>query len=220
MWCCDRLPATRGRDDLPVLVGLFASLPAGTVSVETFEIRVISLNDKQALVDAFERLSEESRYRRFLAPRGRLSDAELRYFSEVDHHDHEALVAVNPQSGQGVGVARYVRYKHDPSVAELAVAGLDDWQGQGIGSRLTAALADRARAEGIRSFSALVLADNQRALNLLDDLGPTRVVHSELGKVELTVALPERGLGRLSRLLRAVAREDIKALAHGDRPNG
>ena len=220
MWCCDRLPANRGRDDLPVLVGLFASLPAGMVSVETFEIRVISPNDKQGLVDGFERLSEESRYRRFLAPRGRLSDTELRYFSEVDHHDHEALVAVNPQSGQGVGVARYVRDKHDPSVAELAVAVVDDWQGQGIGSRLTAALADRARAEGIRSFSALVLADNQRALNLLDDLGPTRVVHSELGKVELTVALPERGLGRLSRLLRAVAREDIRALAHGDRPNG
>jgi Acetyltransferase (GNAT) family len=90
-------------------------------------------------------------------------------------------------------VARCVRYKHDPSVAELAVAAVDDWQGQGIRSRLTAALADRARAEGIRSFSALVVADNQRALNLLDDLGPTRVVHSELGKVELIVALPEPG---------------------------
>jgi GNAT superfamily N-acetyltransferase len=172
VWCRDRLPATRGRDDLPVLVGLFAGLPAGMVSVEMFEIRVISPDDKQGLVDGFERLSEESRYRRFLAPRGRLSDAELRYFSEVDHDDHEALVAVNPQSGQGVGVARYVRDKHDPSVAELAVAVVDDWQWQGIGSRLTAALADRARAEGIRSFSALMLADNQRALNLLDDLGP------------------------------------------------
>ena len=113
-------------------------------------------------------------------------------------------------------MARYVRDKHNPSVAELAVAVVDDWQGQGIGSRLTAALADRARAEGIRSFSALVLADNQRALNVLDELGPTRVVHSEPGKVEVTVDLPERGLGRLSRLLRAVAREDIKALAHGD----
>jgi hypothetical protein len=78
VWCCGRLPATRGRDDLPVLVGLFASLPAGVVSVETFEIRVISPNDQQGLVDGFERLSEEPRDRRFLAPGGRLSDAELR----------------------------------------------------------------------------------------------------------------------------------------------
>ena len=100
MCCCDRLPPTRGPDDLRVLVGLFASLPAAMVSVETFEIRVISPNDKQGLVDGFERLSEESRYRRFLAPRGRLSDAELRYFSEVDHHDHEALVVSIPRAGK------------------------------------------------------------------------------------------------------------------------
>jgi hypothetical protein len=59
-----------------------------------------------------------------------------------------------------------------------------------------------------------VLADNAVALNLLDELGSVRVVHREFGTVELTVDLPERGLGHLPRLLRAVARGDIKALAH------
>jgi hypothetical protein len=79
---------------------------------------------------------------------------------------------------------------------------------------LTAELADRARAEGITSFTALVLADNEVALNLLAELGSMRVVHREFGTVELTVELPERGLGHLPRLLRAVARGDIRALAH------
>jgi len=51
VWCRDRLPATRGRDESASARGLFASLPARMVSVETFEIRVISPNDKQGLVD-------------------------------------------------------------------------------------------------------------------------------------------------------------------------
>jgi hypothetical protein len=59
-----------------------------------------------------------------------------------------------------------------------------------------------------------VLADNELALNLLAELGTVQVLHREFGTVELTVDLPKRGLGHLPRLLRAVARGDIKALAH------
>jgi GNAT superfamily N-acetyltransferase len=168
-------------------------------------------------VEAFERLSDRSRYRRFLSPHDRLSATELRYFTEVDHHDHEALVAVDPDTNEGVGVARFVRSKTDPSVAELAVAVVDDWQGQGVGSRLAAALVARARAEGITGFTALVLADNQLMLNLLADLGRVRVVHSEGGTVELTVELPETDLGHLRRLLRALARGDILPIRAGSR---
>jgi hypothetical protein len=59
-------------------------------------VRPIEPGDKAGLAAAFERLSDESRYRRFLSPHGRLSQAELRYLTEVDHHDHEALVALDP----------------------------------------------------------------------------------------------------------------------------
>lgn len=183
-------------------------------TAETLLIRPISPDDRQQFVDAFERLSDRSHYQRFLTPRRHLSASQVRYLTEIDHHDHEALVAVDRQSGTGVGVARYIRLKTDPCVAELAVTVVGDWQGQGVGGRLTEELADRARAEGITSFTALVLADNELALNLLDELGSVRVVHREFGTVELTVELPERGLGHLRRLLRAVARGDIKALAH------
>jgi GNAT superfamily N-acetyltransferase len=183
-------------------------------STDTLLIRPISPDDKQQLVEGFQRLGERSRYRRFLSPHEHLSEAELRYFTEVDHHDHEALIAIDSDSREGVGVARYVRSKIEPSTAELAVAVVDDWQGRGVGGRLAAALADRARAEGITSFTALVLADNQLMLNLLRDLGRVRVIHSELGTVELTVDLPETGLGHLPRLLGAVARGDVRARGH------
>ena len=173
------------------------------------EIRPIEPDDKQAMVAAFERLSDESRYRRFMNPHGRLSAAELRYFTEVDHHDHEALVAVDPRTQEGVGVARYIRSHDDPAVAELAVAVIDEWQGRGVGSRLVAALARRALEEGVTRFSAYVLADNELMLNLLRDLGTVKVLHQELGTVELTVELSESGIDRIKRLLAAVARGEI-----------
>lgn len=177
-------------------------------------IRPISPEDREQFVEGFERLGQRSRYRRFLSPHERLSPAELRYLIEVDHHDHEALVAIDPETNEGVGVARFVRSKTDPSVAELAVAVVDDWQGQGVGSRLVGALADRARAEAISSFSALVLADNELMLNLLRDLGRVRIVHAELGTVELIVELAETGLGHLTPLLRRIASGEITPLGH------
>jgi GNAT superfamily N-acetyltransferase len=184
----------------------------GATSAEALEIRPISPDDKEALSEAFGHLGERSRYRRFLAPHGRLTPRELCYFTEVDHHDHEALVAVDPHTSEGVGVARYVRSNDDPRVAELAVAVVDDWQRQGVGGRLAGALADRAREEGITKFTALVLADNALSLNLLRDLGTVHVAHQEHGCVELTVELPEKGLGQLVQLLRSVARRELHAL--------
>lgn len=178
----------------------------------TIEIRPIEPDDKEALARAFDRLSERSRYRRFLSPRGPLTAAELRYFTEVDHRNHEALVAVDPDSGDGVGVARFVRSPDNDKVAEMAVAVADNWQGHGVGSRLTAALAKRARQEGISSFTALALAENDAMLGLLEELGEVHTGPTRLGTVELWVQLPEAGVGRLERLIRAVARGDVTVL--------
>jgi GNAT superfamily N-acetyltransferase len=181
-----------------------------SATAETLEIRPISPTDKAALTLGFGRLSPESRYRRFLSPHDNLSLSELRYFTEVDHHDHEALVALDPETGEGVGVARYVRSPDDPSVAELAVAVIDDWQCRGVGTVLVTALAERAREEGISSFTGLVLADNQAMLNLLGELGEVEVSDPDAGAVQVKVELAEAGLGRLRALLRAVARGEVR----------
>jgi RimJ/RimL family protein N-acetyltransferase len=182
------------------------------VGTRRVHIRPIEPDDKDALARGFERLSERSRYRRFLSPRGPLTEAELRYFTEVDHHDHEALVAVDPETGEGVGVARFVRSTEEPKVAELAVAVVDDWQGHGVGSLLAAELAKRARDEGITCFTALALAENDAMLGILEELGQVRAGPTQLGTVELAVDLPDEGISRLRRLLRAVARGDITVL--------
>src|SRR5262249_4516593 len=82
----------------------------------------------------FARLSPESRRLRFLRRKDALTPAELRYFTDVDHHDHEALGALDHTGGRGVGIARYVRDSGDPHSAEIAVTVVDDWQGRGLGT--------------------------------------------------------------------------------------
>jgi GNAT superfamily N-acetyltransferase len=156
-------------------------------------VRPIEPSDKQLLQAAFEGLGEESRYRRFLHPVKWLSEHELAYFTEVDHYDHEALLAVGPHGTEPVGVARYVRLP-EPEVAEVAIAVVDDWHGRGVGTLLLQELVGRARAAGICRFRATCLADNAEVLDLLGRLGTTRVDHPEPGLAELDIDLPTAGM--------------------------
>jgi RimJ/RimL family protein N-acetyltransferase len=169
-------------------------------------VRPIEPSDKPALLDAFEQLSERSRYERFLSPLDHLSPSMLRYFTEVDHHDHEALVALDPRTGGLIGVARYVRDEDDPHVAEAAITVADDWHGRGVGTLLLRDLAERARHEHIRRFTALVLARNEDMLDMLHRLGPCRLVDRQQGTVEIEAELPHAGTGEhLRGLLRLAA---------------
>lgn len=176
-------------------------------------VRPISTQDAEPLRAGFERLSEESRYRRFLAPMQSLTGPMLRYLTDVDHHSHEALVAVAPD-GTLIGVARFVRRPSDPEVAEVAVTVADDHQGHGLGTALLGLLADRARAEGIRRFTALMLASNREMLELIEELGPARTIEQAAGTVELEITLPPHGTGpHLGTLLRGSASGRYRVIA-------
>jgi acetyltransferase len=130
-------------------------------------IRPIRATDKALLAAGLTRLSETSRQRRFLGPKPRLSSAELRYLTEVDGHDHYAVVAVTPDAGDIVASARWVRLPSDPEAAEAAIVVCDDLQGRGLGKELARMLADAARVEGIRRIHATMLSDNPPALALM-----------------------------------------------------
>jgi RimJ/RimL family protein N-acetyltransferase len=134
-------------------------------------IRPVQGTDAPLLADGFTRLSARSRQMRFLRTKNELSPAELRYFTEIDHHDHEALGAVDRANGRGVGVARYVRSAQDARSAEIAVTVVDEWQGRGLGTELLAQLSERACEEGIRKFTALVAADNVAVAGLARSVG-------------------------------------------------
>lgn len=183
--------------------------PIELASGRRIHIRPLGPGDRRALAHGFERLGPQSRYMRFFAPVARLSESQLEYLTDIDHHDHEALVAVEEESNGGVGVARYVRIGE--ALAEPAVAVADDWQRMGVGTLLLDRLADRAREEGIRTFSAHVLADNAGALALLERLGEAEVVNRG-GEVEVQIELRDRrgAVGSLHRLLRHAAEESLR----------
>jgi GNAT superfamily N-acetyltransferase len=168
-------------------------------------VRPIRPEDRDAIVKAFGRLSEQSRYQRFMTAIDELSPSQLSYLTDVDHHDHEALVAFDPESGDGVGVARFVRLADDTS-AEAAVTVIDEWQGRGLGIALTNLLAERARDEGVTKFTALLLASNDQMHDVLASLGPSKVLSRSAGTVEVEVDIPERGIGdHMAGVLRVVA---------------
>jgi RimJ/RimL family protein N-acetyltransferase len=149
-------------------------------------LRPIRPDDKRLLADGMRHLSEQSVYQRFLGPKRRLTPGELRYLTEVDFRDHVAFVAVRPEAPDVlVGVGRWVRSRHDPEVAEIAFVVSDDLQRQGLGTALGQALADAARARGVRRFVATMLPHNLAAHRLFARVAQHRKVHSSGGVHEL-----------------------------------
>jgi len=141
-------------------------------------------SDGELLRRLFYRLSPETIYRRFLSPIVRPEQARPERLLDVDHHDREAVVAV--QDGELVGVARYFR-RPGTNSAELAVVVADQWQGQGIGTRLLGSLRELAKAEGIERFTLTMQADNRAVLALVRRFWPAPALTIDHGVYEATV---------------------------------
>jgi RimJ/RimL family protein N-acetyltransferase len=180
-------------------------------------VRALRPDDAPALAEGFEQLSETSRYRRFFTAKPHLSEESLAFLTAVDHHDHEALVAVAPGSGQLLGVARFVRNPQEPDRAEVAVTVTDSWQRRGLGTALLRELAQRAAEEGIRYFTAEILAENQPMLTLAGRLADTETTHegsTVSALIDLTKATEQPGTSGYGYydLLRAAARGEFIGL--------
>ncbi|MEZ4267378.1 MAG: GNAT family N-acetyltransferase [Myxococcota bacterium] len=157
-------------------------------------LRLIRASDKRLLVRALGKLSPESQYRRFLTAKARLTDAELRYLTEVDGVRHLAIGAARLDSRgrerEGVGVARYIVLPGETEIAEAAVTIIDTAQGVGLGRLLLRRLADAARSHGVTHFRATVLATNLPMRRLLEDVAQGSIVVAQDGAlVELDVPI-------------------------------
>lgn len=165
-------------------------------------LRVVRPSDSPLFADGFERLSPESRYRRFLGPKKALSPAEVRYFSNCDGVNHFAIGAVVERadgSEEGAGVARFVRFSRNPLAAEAALTVIDARQHNGLGYLLTSRLFSAATERGIRELQFHVLTTNQPMLRLLRKLGqPTEHrVDPEFDGDVLTIAVQVQGIAPL-----------------------
>ena len=136
-------------------------------------LRHVRPDDKELLRRGFAETSPESRYSRFFTAKLSLSERELRYLTEVDGVDHVALGAAEVDEDgteRGLGVARFVRDREDPTVAEPAVAVIDRAQGKGLGTLLLRRLTEEAAERGIERFHCEVLAANVASQHMLRDI--------------------------------------------------
>lgn len=155
------------------------------------EIRALRPDDLAGLRESARRMSPETIYRRFFAPKRSLTEKEIDFYLNVDFTSHVALVAVLEESGrpQIVGGGRYIA--SGPGRAEVAFAVDDPHQGLGIATRIMRHLVAIARTNGIGQLTAEVLAGNGPMLKVFERSGLAATTRREGGVLHVTLDLKE-----------------------------
>jgi len=138
-------------------------------------LRPIRADDKQRLINGFNRLTGNSIYFRFFSDKKTLSQKELEYFTEVDFEHHIAIVAtlLNNNEEEIIGVGRYVELEDTVTdkAAEVALAIDDEHQHLGLGTLLFEHLVRIAQNNKISTFVADVLLENKQMLEIFEHSG-------------------------------------------------
>ena len=165
-------------------------LPGG----ERIRLRLIQPEEKGRVLAAFRQLSAESRAGRFLGGEQGLSEAELRYFTEIDQVDHFAIGAVEldarGRERDGVAVGRFVRLSGEPPCAEVVIAIADRLQVKGLGMLLLKRLAEAAQERGFERLRFEYRADNFGMHKLIQHAGRIVERQSSAGVIAVAIELP------------------------------
>jgi acetyltransferase len=148
----------------------------------TAMVRPIKPEDEALETRFVDGLSAQSRYQRFLNQMAHLPPLLLARFTHIDYDREMALVALAPDSGEFIGVARYAPNTGRDSAgfalattAEFALTVADAWQGRGLGHALLEKLIACARAAGYTALDGIILAANSDMLELVAQLGFVRM---------------------------------------------
>jgi len=141
-------------------------------SGEAITIRPIRPADADIEREFIEGLSPRSSHLRFMGGVRRASDEMVRYFTDIDYVRHMALIATLPEDGRErqVAVGRYFTLE-DGQSCEFALVVADTWQGKGIGYAIMTDLIREAGRKGLLKMIGSILADNDRMITLVRDLG-------------------------------------------------
>ena len=137
-------------------------------------LREIRPNDRDEVRQAFDRLSSESRYTRFMSHVSELS-AEMLERAVHRQTARELGLVAEIDAPDGIDIVAGARYyvQGDGETCEFAVTVADGWQGVGLASRLMRELIQGARLRGLKHMEGFVLAGNSSMLNVARRLGFT-----------------------------------------------
>jgi acyl-CoA synthetase (NDP forming)/RimJ/RimL family protein N-acetyltransferase len=187
-------------------------------------LRPIRPSDAYRLVAFYERVSPESKYLRFFAPYPRLTDRDVKRFTEVDYEDRVAFIVT--LGDDMIAVGRYDRLEDDH--AEVAFLIEDAHQGRGIAQLLLEHLAQAARERGITRFVAEVLPENRRMVKVFADAGyrVSKGIEDGVLEVEFPILPTDTSVGVMERrehraervsMQRLLTPERLVAYGQGDR---
>jgi RimJ/RimL family protein N-acetyltransferase len=184
-------------------------------------LRLVQAQDRHGIIEAFDRLSTETRVQRWFYPKMRLTEAEIEALVSPIDDDHGAIVAIelDPDGSEktGIGMARFVRSTGSPDAAEIAITLVDDWQGLGIGRILLHRLLAMVSERGIPCVEGRLQAENRRMHHLLEPYVPEGGFHREDSALVFRFPVPAPDdplMAQLARNAAAVARM-FKRMAEG-----
>lgn len=138
----------------------------------TVRLRALGRSDEEELLQAFERLSPDSRHMRFMHAVREANVPRLRQVLDSFPEKGLAIAATVPAADglDIVGSATFVIGSRGDD-CEFAISVVDDWAGAGLGRVLMTALIAAARRRGLREMTGFVLAQNAPMLRLAARLG-------------------------------------------------
>ena len=134
----------------------------------TIHVRPVLRSDEEPLRRFFEGLDPTSRMFRFFSGAVDLAAA-ARHMLAVDYSDSYGLVATRGADDRIVGQGAY--FKDGRGRAEVAFAVADELQGHGLATILLAHLAEVAEENGISVFTAEVMPENHRMVEVFRESG-------------------------------------------------
>jgi GNAT superfamily N-acetyltransferase len=139
----------------------------------TARLRLTRPTDTERVRDFLERLSPQTRQRRFLAPMPSVPDTLVRHFTFYEPRKRLVMAATAPTRGgeEIVGLGDVALL--ETGLAELGLVVEDERQGRGIGRLLSEAIASLAMRQGATHLKAEMLDRNAAMLALMRSLGTT-----------------------------------------------
>lgn len=161
-------------------------------------LRQLTPDDRERVREAFQRLSPESAYLRFWTRFRRINPRFIEQLISPGDATHAtwAIILTDSEDIPGVGGGSFWKVPDTPDTAEVSFTVADEFQNQGNGNILLAALWLHASSLGITRFIAHVLDENLVMRAWWDALGAAATV-ADRGW-QLTLALDTALLPRTS----------------------
>jgi acetyltransferase len=165
------LPAPRFGTD-PARDGGFNGVDATLRDGRAVHLRPIRASDEAEVLQAFDRLSPDARYMRFMRVVKAPNLERLRKTLAAFPQGGDAIIATVPAADgiDIVGSATYI-ILDDPTSCEFAISVAAAYGGAGLGSTLMRAIIDAAGRRGLKEMEGFVLSVNQPMLRLASRMG-------------------------------------------------